>query len=374
MLRFIQVSAAWKAGIRMRGVKMGNNGKNVRMSKRQIENRKRRQRQKRINFWAGIAVLVILLFCISNIYARLEKMQEALKRLETQSYGLLDVKSSGTGETDEKEGEEINYAGSIDVLDVEKPVERTEAEVLKRLNELGETNSVIQGISENHSQYPKDLLAALANNPEMADFAAGYLNNNGRSKGALTAAEKEQNFPLFLQWDPRWGYQPYGGSCIGLAGCGPTCLSMALFYLTRDAKFTPDKIAEYSMENGYYVEGTGTAWALMEDVPKLYGISVTKLGADENSIRATLDNGGVVICSVGRGEFTTSGHYILIYGYDSEGLIINDPNCVARSGKRWNFSDIRWQIKNIWAYMPEGQSPMQENTVSVIYQDIRESK
>ena len=122
------------------------------------------------------------------------------------------------------------------------------------------------------------------------------------------------------------------------------------------------------------MEGTGTAWALMEDVPKLYGISVTQLGADENSIKATLDNGGVVICSVGRGEFTTSGHYILIYGYDSEGLVINDPNCVARSGKRWVFSDIRWQIKNIWAYMPEGKSTVNENKVAVLYQDINESR
>ena len=244
-----------------------------------------------------------------------------------------------------------DYVSSINIVEVDKPVERTEKEVLQQLNELGQTNSVIQKIYENQSQYPKDLLAALANNPEMADFAAGYLNGHKDNVSGLTAAEKKQAFPLFLQWDPRWGYRSYGtDSCIGLAGCGPTCLSMALFYLTGDENLTPDKIAEYSMENGYYVDGVGTAWALMEDVPKLYGINVTKLNAEESNIRAALDNGGVVICSVGRGDFTTSGHYILIYGYDSEGLIINDPNCVARSGKRWIFSDIQWQIKNTWAY------------------------
>ena len=257
---------------------------------------------------------------------------------------------------------------SIDSVDVSKPIESTEEEVLKRLKELGQTDSVIQEIYENHSKYPKDLLAALANNLEMTDFVAGYLNANQDNAGGLTAAEKEQDFPLFLQWDPRWGYQSYGdGSCIGLAGCGPTCLSMALYYLTRDDTLTPDKIAKYSMENGYYVEGTGTAWALMEDVPKLYGINVTKMSAEESNIRAVLDSGGVVICSVGRGEFTTSGHYILIYGYDNEGLLINDPNCVARSSQKWIFSEIRWQIKNIWAYMPAGQSVINENVVSVYH-------
>lgn len=340
-------------------MQMRNDGRNVRMSKRQKENRRKRRLKKRIFNLSIIIILIVLLFSIRNLYARLAELQTAFKRLETQTYG--------TDQTDVEEQTVTNYVSEIGVVDVDKPVERTEKEVLQRLDELGQTYPVIQEIYENHSQYPQELLSALANNPEMADFAAGYLNNHGQSKGALTVAEKEQDYPLFLQWDPRWGYQPYGsGSCIGLAGCGPTCLSMALFYLTRDEKLTPDKVAEYSMENGYYVEGTGTAWALMEDVPKLYGIRVTQLGADENSIRATLDNGGVVICSVGRGEFTTSGHYILIYGYDSEGLIINDPNCVARSGKRWVFSDIRWQIKNIWAYMPEGKSVINENIVSVI--------
>ena len=329
---------------------MGNNGRNVRLSKQQIERRRKKRLQKRIFYLSLAVMLFILLLYIRNLNARLEEIQTTLKHLETQRYGVSDTEPYGI---DGDESGEIDYVGSIDAVDVSKPVERTEEEVLKRLNELGQTDSVIQEIYEDHSQYPKDLLAALANNPEMADFVAGYLNGNKGNVSGLTAAEKEQDFPLFLQWDPRWGYQPYGnGSCIGLAGCGPTCLSMALFYLTGDENLTPDKIARYSMENGYYVEGTGTAWALMEDVPKLYGIKVTKLSAEESNIRAILDNGGVVICSVGRGEFTTSGHYILIYGYDREGLIINDPNCVARSGKRWIFSDIRWQIKNIWAYMP----------------------
>ena len=67
---------------------------------------------------------------------------------------------------------------------------------------------------------------------------------------------------------------------------------------------------------------------------------------------SVLDGGGVIICSVSRGDFTTTGHYIVIYGYESDGFLVNDPNCVARSGK-WAFSRLRSQIKNIWAYMPE---------------------
>ncbi len=247
---------------------------------------------------------------------------------------------------------DVDYVDSLDAWEVGKPTERTEAEVLQRLGELGQVSSLIEGIYQNHSQYPKELLAALANNPEMADFVSGYPDRNGMT-GGITASEKEQEFPLFLQWDRRWGYESYGDSCIGLAGCGPTCLSMVLFYLTGDETHTPDKIAAYSMENGYYVEGTGTSWGLMEDVPKLYGIKVSSVSSTVNNMRAVLDNGGIIICAMGKGDFTTSGHYIVIYGYDNEGFMVNDPNCAARSGRRWTFSEIENQIKSIWVYDKE---------------------
>lgn len=121
----------------------------------------------------------------------------------------------------------------------------------------------------------------------------------------------------------------------------------------KDESYTPDKIAAYSVENGYYVEGTGTSWALMEDLSKLYGIKVSSISSSANNMRAVLDNGGIIICAMGKGDFTISNHYIVIYGYDNEGFMVNDPNCVARSGRRWAFSEIENQIKSIWVYDKE---------------------
>ena len=290
--------------------------------------------------------MVVIVFCIRNIYVRLEEMQMKLERLEIQQYGM--AQTSADVQSPDKLND-VDYVDSLETWEVGKPIERTEAKVLQRLGELGQTSSLIEGIYQNHSQYPKELLAALANNPEMADFVSGYPDQSGM-KVEITASEKEQEFPLFLQWDKRWGYESYGDSCIGLAGCGPTCLSMVLFYLTGDETYTPDKIAAYSVENGYYVEGTGTSWVLMEDVAKLYGIKVNSISSTANNMRAVLDNGGIIICAMGKGDFTISGHYIVIYGYDNEGFMINDPNCVARSGRRWTFSEIETQIKSIWVY------------------------
>lgn len=329
---------------------MVNNGRSIRMNRQQMESRRRRQLIKWIILIIRVVVLMILIICIRNIYSRLEEIQTEIKRLEVRQYGV--VQTSGEAQTPEDADDVDHDAGYFEVIDtweVGKPAERTEEEVLKRLIELAQDSSVIGEIYQNHSQYPKELLAALANNPEMADFVYGYPGGDGVT-GGITESEKEQEFPLFLQWDPRWGYESYGESCIGLAGCGPTCLSMVLFYLTRDETLTPDKICKYSMENGYYVQGSGTAWILMQDVPKLYDIKVTEVSSSERNIKAALDSGNIVICAMGRGYFTTSGHYIVIYGYDKDGFIVNDPNCMARSNERWDFSEIQYQIKNIWAY------------------------
>lgn len=233
---------------------------------------------------------------------------------------------------------------------VDSPRQRTERQVLDRLEELAAENDLIGEIYSDRGSYPDKLLEALANNPEMAGFVAGYPDGKPESSG-LTKSEREKEFPLFLQWDPRWGYESYGdGSNIGLAGCGPTCISMALYYLTGDESLTPDVIGDYSMKNGYYVSGVGTAWALLEEVPAMYGVEVMQQSINEENLKQALDWGGVAICSMSEGDFTAAGHFIVIYGYDSDGFLVNDPNCVARSRQHWDWDSLRRQIKNVWVY------------------------
>ena len=252
----------------------------------------------------------------------------------------------------EPEKEEfVDYVSMCGLPQVDKPVKRTNREVLDRLEELAEDSELIDEIFQGHEQYSDDMLKALANNPEMADFVRNSLEAKAKVNNAkLSVLEKGQEFPLFLQWDPRWGYAEYGENNIGLSGCGPTCVSMALYYLLGDESITPDKVAEYSMENGYYVMGTGTAWALLEAMPAEYGIKVTQPSKTEQNMKNELDAGGVIICSMKAGDFTDGGHFVVIYGYDEDGFLINDSNCVARSRQKWPYSALKKQLKNIWVY------------------------
>lgn len=318
-------------------------------------------------------LLVVNMFFLLKVQSQLKNMNRALNQVMTAmatarqdaENGMLvasqeEVSSpqyqaapnNRTDPAQAEEPEEVDYVELCGLPEVDKPVDRKPAEVLKYLERLAEEDEVIEKIWRNHSRYPEEMLGALANNPEMADFVSNYLTSDAKAAGVgLTKAEKKQEFPLFLQWDPRWGYAEYGdGSNVGLAGCGPTCLSMVLYYLLGDESLTPDVIADYSMDNGYYMSGTGTAWKLLEDVADMHGLNVWQPKASDRILKEELDKGSVIICSMKPGEFTAGGHFIVIYGYDSEGFLVNDPNCVARSRRRWTYDEIGRQIKNTWVY------------------------
>lgn len=332
------------------------------------QRRRQNKAGKRLIFFVALTfcMVIINMLFLSYMYLKVKSMNELLNRAAVQLQLLNNeegrkeeyhtpleyqaMTGSVTGQTVKED-----YPDIWGLEWVDSPVERTGQQVLERLSALAKESEVIEEIYRNRDSYPDKLLEALANNPEMAGFVAGYLDGDKSGSDGLTDSEKEKDFPLFLQWDPRWGYVEYGdNSNIGISGCGPTCVSMALYYLTKNEHLTPDVIADYSMANGYYVSGVGTAWALLEDVPAIYGIEVNQLKIREQNVKAVLDEGGVLICSMSQGDFTASGHFIVIYGYDSEGYLVNDPNCVARSRMHWSWDRLEGQIKNIWAYRNYG--------------------
>lgn len=198
--------------------------------------------------------------------------------------------------------------------------------------------------------YPARMLEDLERNPEMLDFVKKYPSAEAAVTGGLTEKEKARACPLFLQWDARWGYAPYGDDIIGLSGCGPTCLSMVIFSLTRNEQATPDALCTFAMEGSHYAEGTGTAWTLMTEAAAHYGIAVQEQPFQEDTIKALLDEGQLIICSVGAGDFTDKGHFIVIRGYNKTGFLINDPFSRSLSRKKWSFKRLQPQILNCWSY------------------------
>ena len=247
---------------------------------------------------------------------------------------------------------EVKYE---EFFETNKPGQLSDGEVYRRLKKLSKDYPELEEIYEEREDYPVRLLASLCNNPELHEYAEDYpAYQNGDTsvaeKKALTREEKEQKYPLFLQWDKRWGYEAYGDFNIALSGCGPTTLAMAAVALTDNHSITPDVVAEYSMESGFYVEGTGTAWSLMTDGCEKFGLKAEEIALDEYVMKNQLDDGNVIICSMRAGDFTSVGHFVMIYGYNEDGFFINDANCIYRSNKIWSYNELKNQIRILWAF------------------------
>lgn len=250
-----------------------------------------------------------------------------------------------------KEGSKATQTPKSTVMQVDVP--KGYESVYKKLVALEGEYSEISDILLNLDSYPKNLLELLAKNQETVSFVSDYLMHvdDETASGSITEEELKEDVPLFQQWDKRWGYVHYGNDIIAIDGCGPTCMSMVYTGITQKTDKTPADIAEFCMNHDYYTQDTGTAWALMSSGAQKLGLSVSRVSLSESAVREALKNKKPVICSMGAGDFTDNGHFIVLKGISKDGkLQVNDPNSIARSEKEWDFEVVLKQAKAAWAY------------------------
>ena len=197
-----------------------------------------------------------------------------------------------------------------------------------------------------YGAYPKELIALLETSPEARDFVLDYPVREDMEID-LSSYERA-SVPLFLQWDPMWGYEKYGSSYLAVTGCGPTCLAMAGFYLTGDEDMNPLTLAEFAEAEGYYAKGYGSSWTLISEGAEKLGLQAKELPLVKKKMVDAVEAGNPVILAMGKGDFTTTGHYIVLTGWDGEAFRVNDPNSRERSGKLWTYEQLENQIRNIW--------------------------
>lgn len=198
-----------------------------------------------------------------------------------------------------------------------------------------------------YGEYPTSLIDLLERNPETETFVLEYPLWQGGSYD-LSDFDRSQGVPLFIQWDQRWGYTKYGSDVIGITGCGPTCLAMVGYYLTGDSWYTPENVASFSWKNGYYSAGNGSSWTLISQGAVELGLDVTEIPLVKKRMTDNLEVGNPIICAMGPGDFTTSGHYIVLVGMEDGQFQVNDPNSYANSSRLWSYEEIEGQIRNLW--------------------------
>ena len=217
-------------------------------------------------------------------------------------------------------------------------------------NKIQNNQSMLDDIM-NSTQYPKQLKDLALKNEEALEFVYDYPAEHVKEHTIdLTEEASMDSVPLFVQWDKRWGCLAYGDdSNVGVSGCCPTTLSMVVVYLTHNREASPIAVAKYSKEAGYSVDGSGSSWTLISEGCMHYGVKAKSVALDESRMKAELDEGHPIVVNVGPGDFTDTGHFMVITGYDDEGFSINDPNSIEKSGKRWLFKNISSQIRAVWS-------------------------
>lgn len=165
----------------------------------------------------------------------------------------------------------------------------------------------------------------------------------------------------YLQTDPRWKNHNYSAKgenkTIGSSGCGPTAAAMVIATL-QDKNVTPVTTAQWSMAHAYKALNQGTFYTYFIPQMSVYGIACKRLntsnlyGKSSSSAHTealnALKNGDWLIACMGKGNWTSSGHFILLYGYENGYVYINDPASTKATRVKNTWALFASQVKYMW--------------------------
>lgn len=316
------------------------------MENRSEQREKRKRTQKIKAILQGIlimaGIILVILICLGEILSfSSEKRKVPDDAVVTEPSSDIAENVSESSQADEKES----------VLEKQTNTEESEleSESETKIQEKSE-NEKLDEVLANRYRYPEKILGMLDKNMETLDFVYHYPNKEGCIYSySLDDTDMDKGeIPLLIQWDERWGYGKYGDNIVGTSGCGPTCMAMVIAGLTGTTRVTPYTMAVYSEKNGYLTDDGNTMWSFITDGGQEFGVQGQAISLNEETITDTLEEGFPIICSVRPGDFTDSGHFIVLTGCIDGKIRVNDPFSYANSEKLWELDVLLPQIKNLW--------------------------
>lgn len=185
----------------------------------------------------------------------------------------------------------------------------------------------------------------------------------------------------YLQTDSRWKDISYAvegeKATIGSAGCGPSCMAMVIATL-RNKSITPKETCAWALSNGYKAKNQGTYYSYFAPQGKAFNVAVyqlngTNLYGSTSQVSVNyhtraleeIKKGNMVICCMGKGNWTSNGHYILWYGMSGATVLMNDPNSIAQTKTRAAITLLQEQVKYYFIVDVMNSMPHSENYYKV---------
>lgn len=180
---------------------------------------------------------------------------------------------------------------------------------------------------------------------------------------------------IYYQTDSRWKNVSYSvrgeSTTIGASGCGPTSAAMVLA-TWADKNVTPKTECAWALKNGYKAYKSGTYYSYFVPAFKRYGLVCKQLNGaniygNSNSIyhaqaKAAVDSGNLVIACMGKGNWTSSGHYVVVWKISGNVIYINDPASTKLARTQGSYSLFKSQVKYYWVINNPGKTTGAEPT------------
>ncbi len=101
------------------------------------------------------------------------------------------------------------------------------------------------------------------------------------------------------------------------------------------------------VERGYRTANNGTAWGFFPFIGGVYGMSCQST-TSMTELKNGLANGGLAVCSMSKGYWTSGGHYICVWKYDGSTVYANDPASATR--KQQSGTAFKPEMRNMWIF------------------------
>lgn len=170
--------------------------------------------------------------------------------------------------------------------------------------------------------------------------------------GTLLESAGAVDVVFYLQTDSRWAELYYGGTdTIKKYACGPTSMSIVISSLT-EIKIDPVQMAAWAYQNNYWYPESGSLHSLIPDAAAAFGLQsegVENVPGAGDKIKQALKSGKLVVALMGKGQFTQSGHFIVLRGVTEDGkILVADPASEERTNQSWDIETITEEAK-AWA-------------------------
>lgn len=215
-------------------------------------------------------------------------------------------------------------------------------------------------VFENIEFYPQEVVDLFNQDNENLEFLLHY-----GSQEPYLEAQKTINlgddYPKLSQSDLGWAYMPYKDTILGVDGSLPTCLSIVISHIKKDAEITPYVIAQkiesaYDQTNqtdeeafydlyGYLMEETDEGLKAMQLAAADYGLLIADLDVTKDGILLALNQNIAVICQIisanGIDWKAVEEDYIVLTHYYEDGTVdIIDPANPSRNSIKFPLEQL----------------------------------